>query len=106
MPRVGFKPTSSQGEGGSSAYATLISYVFTIHLIATCFGHTTIFKQTYFSEFYSTDNGSVVFLVFEWASTVVGSVCGIILHYAHFSLNSDLERYQLANIPLVIKHAA
>jgi hypothetical protein len=34
---------------------------FTIYLIATCFGHMTIFKQTYFAEFYSTDNGSIVF---------------------------------------------
>jgi hypothetical protein len=33
--------------GGFSVYATLISWVFTIYLIATCFGHTTIFKQTY-----------------------------------------------------------
>jgi hypothetical protein len=30
-----------------SVYATLISLVFNIYLIATCFGHTTIFRQTY-----------------------------------------------------------
>jgi hypothetical protein len=35
------------GEGGYSVYATLLSLVFTIYLIATCFGHTTIFTQKY-----------------------------------------------------------
>jgi hypothetical protein len=29
---------------------------------ATCFGHTTIFRNTYFPRTYSIDNGSVVFL--------------------------------------------
>jgi hypothetical protein len=29
---------------------------------ATCFGHTTIFKHTYFPRTYSIDNGIVVFI--------------------------------------------
>jgi hypothetical protein len=33
---------------------------FTIYLIATSFGHTTIFKCHIFPRTYSTDNGSVV----------------------------------------------
>jgi hypothetical protein len=33
---------------------------FAIYLIATCFGHTSIFRQKYFARTYSNDNGSVV----------------------------------------------
>jgi hypothetical protein len=36
---------------------------FTIYLIATCFGPTTIFRQDIFSRNYSTDNGSIVFRI-------------------------------------------
>jgi hypothetical protein len=52
-----------QGDGVFSLRNVNIVRFYYVFNCATCFGHTTIFKHTYFSRTYSIDNESVVFFI-------------------------------------------